>query len=303
MSRLLILDGPIGTELIARGFAPHPIMWTGLAAKSAPKLLKTLHMEYLRAGARMITANTFRTSPHTCAKAGLDLQQARDIVFNSVNIARDSIGEFDSWEEILLAGSMAPLEDCYQPRLVPDDTVLNRAHAEHASLLSDAGVDVILIETMNTIREARIASREAKQSGVTSVMASFVILPDGKRLLSGESLAEAASEVVEAGAEAVLINCVSPDVATLGLETLSTLRLGEIKIGAYANAAKMSFCNGEDGFQVNWESDTRPLDVRVKEYSNFARDWVLKYGARIIGSCCGTSIEYTRALSAPELKR
>jgi S-methylmethionine-dependent homocysteine/selenocysteine methylase len=79
--------------------------------------------------------------------------------------------------DIFVAGSLSPLEDCYRPDLVPDDAALAREHGAQARFLAEAGVDLILAETHNTIREAVAAVRAAKATGVP-VFVSLVT--DGK---------------------------------------------------------------------------------------------------------------------------
>ncbi len=85
-----------------------------------------------------------------------------------------------------LAGSMAPVEDCYTPELVPEAEALYAEHAELARNLNDAGVDLFLVETMNTSREAFAAAARAARFG-KPLWVSFTLAPDN-HLLSGETL-------------------------------------------------------------------------------------------------------------------
>src|SRR5690606_31364939 len=118
-----------------------------------PHLVAQLHREYAAAGATVHTANTFRTTPRA---AGEDW---RDLLARAVQLAREAIPPHHR-----LAGSIAPLEDCYRPDLSPPD-----ARPEHRTLaraLAEAGVDLLLCETFPHIDEAVIATEEAAATGL-----------------------------------------------------------------------------------------------------------------------------------------
>src|SRR5690606_8342510 len=94
-----------------------------------------------------------------------------------------------------VAGSMAPLEDCYSPELTPSEQELASEHGQMAEALARAGADFVLIETQITVREARIAADAVHNTGLPFGV-SLVANRDGK-LLSGETLADAFQAVVE----------------------------------------------------------------------------------------------------------
>src|SRR5689334_17674752 len=94
-SRYAVLDGPTGSQLIARGFQADPVLWTAKAAREVPELLQQIHTDYLTAGADLITANTFRINPYSFLKTGLPadeaLRQARQCAHASVAIATEAV--------------------------------------------------------------------------------------------------------------------------------------------------------------------------------------------------------------------
>ena len=146
-------------------------MWSARALIEAPDVLHAIHADYIAAGADIITTNTFRTHRRTLARAGLG-ERTRELTQLAVQIAREAAQQAD--REVFVAGSMSPLEDCYSPQLVPPDDELWIEHAEMARDLAQAGCDVLLVETMNTIREAVIAARCAAATGLP-VCVSFVV--------------------------------------------------------------------------------------------------------------------------------
>lgn len=276
--RPLLMDGATGTELNRRGVDTGLPLWSTKALLDAPDVLREIHVEYVAAGAEAVTANTFRTNRRTLARAGLD-DRAAELTTLAVNIARDAAGE-----AAYVFGSQPPLEDCYSPELTPDDRALETEHAEWSRHLADAGVDAILVETHHTVREAVAALRAAKETGLPAFV-SFVCGNDG-RLLSGESLMQAALAVRPFSPDAILVNCVpAEDVAFLLQELSDTTP--ELPLGAYANI-------GRPDDRQGWVN----TDAQDPEaYAEFARTW-LRAGVRLIGGCCGTTPGHTAKLRA-----
>jgi homocysteine S-methyltransferase len=236
----------------------------------APEVVRQIHADYVAAGAEVITANTFRTHERNLRAGGIaDARRAAaELAAQAVALARSAAGE-RAW----VAGSHAPLEDCYSPHLTPDDAKLEREHATMADNLAAAGVDLILVETQNTLREAVAATRAAAATGLP-VLVSFVCGAGG-RLLSGEKLADAARALLPLRPDAVLVNCAPARMMEDLLRELNTA-CGGIPIGCYANI-------GEMDAQQGWRNTAEDPTV----YARFAQRW-LAAGARLVGGCCGT---------------
>ena len=265
---ITILDGPLGTELFARGIDTPAPLWSAAALTTHPDAVAAIHREHAEAGAMVHTANTFRT---TRRAAGADW---RSLVHTATRLARGAIGP-----EHRLAGSIAPLEDCYSPQLSPADP--GPEHALLAEALVAAGCDLLLCETFPHIPEALAAVDAAVATGA-EVWVSFTA---GYRadLLTPEQIAAGAAEAVERGAAAVLVNCIP---ARQTLRYLTPLADLGVPFGAYANAG-----HPDDG--LGWVS----TDEGPARYADIAQTWV-NIGATLIGSCCGTSPATTAALSA-----
>jgi homocysteine S-methyltransferase len=290
--RPILLDGATGSELDRRAVNVTLPLWSARAILDAPDVLFQIHTDYLRAGAEIITANTFRTHRRSLAKGGMG-GRARELTRRAVEIARRAVMEFPQPAdgaviERFVAGSAAPLEDCYSPELVPPQPEVEAEHAEMAGHLAEAGVDVILVETMNTIREAAAATQAARATGLP-VLASFVCRSDG-RLFSGESVAEAVNAIAPLGPVGLLVNCTpTPTIAEPFTELYSALEPfrthGLPLAGLYGNIGHTNDVTG-------WTNTT---DVTPLEYAQLAAGW-LKLGARIVGGCCGTTPGHIAAL-------
>src|SRR6185436_2971426 len=115
---IVLLDGATGSELHRRGLDTRMPLWSAAPLINAPDVVAQIHAEYVKAGAEIITANTFRTTRRAIARAGLK-PQVKALVTKAVELARKSKATY-------VAGSIAPLEDCYKPQIVPPNEELER---------------------------------------------------------------------------------------------------------------------------------------------------------------------------------
>lgn len=277
----LILDGATGTELNRRGVDTGLPLWSANALMNDrdAKILQQIHEDYLRAGADIITTNTFRTHRRALAPSG-NADRALELTRRAVDIARAAIANVPSDKPRFMAGSISTLEDCYRPDLVPSDNELRAEHSERIHHLIECGVDLMLIETINTIREAVIMAKLATITGAP-VVVSFVCDRDGK-LLSGETLTEAANQLLPLGICAIGVNCgPTPNLA----KPLAELQIAcgkDFPLIAYGN---IGYADEKIGW-VNTDSEN------PKDYCEHASHWPVK----IVGGCCGTTPEHIEQL-------
>jgi S-methylmethionine-dependent homocysteine/selenocysteine methylase len=256
-----------------------------------PETVLRIHREYVEAGADILTANTFRTTPRTFRKAefprqppteGMPVDRSEDLTVLAVALARKAADEAVG-RTVLVAGSLAPLEDCYRPDLVPPERELQEEHDLQAVRLARAGVDFILIETMGTIREAKIALGAARDTG-NEVVVSFICREDG-RLLGGEPLEDAVRAVALLRPTMLSLNCIPVHQVDAAVRSLTSAWSGAWAV--YANA----------GRPEDRASGVITTAVLPGEYAARATRW-LSAGARIVGGCCGTTPEHISAIRA-----
>ncbi len=274
----ILLDGGLGSELDRRGVDVSMPLWSARALIEAPSTLLDVHRAYAAAGAEIITTNTFRTQRRTLAKTGVG-ETSAELTEAAVHLARAAVAT--SGEVAFVAGSMAPLEDCYQPDLVPEAAALDAEHGEMAETLAAAGVDLLLVETMNTAREAAAAARAAKATGLP-VLVSLVCNASG-RMLSGENPGRVAASLAGLGVDGVLVNCAPAPDLVQALQRIA--EAVDLPTGGYGNVGHAD----EEGGWVNTDS------IDPKAYGLHAAAW-LDAGARIIGGCCGTTPDHTRTM-------
>ncbi len=279
----LILDGAMGTELDRRGISIKLPLWSAGALLKNPEIVKQIHIDYIRAGTDIITTDTFRTNSRTFLKAGLSKKDAFSATIKAVSIAKSAVESVKPDRKIWIAGSISPLEDCYQPKLSPDyDTALIE-HRENAMWLAEAGVDFILIETMNTLHEALAASKASIETKLP-VITSF-ILNNNLNIFNGTELFIAYSELNNLGIQGFSINCTQHSIISQAIDKYH--HKITLPIAAYANA-------GIYDKEFGWKDDPA---FTPGSYADIVSSWISK-GVKIVGGCCGTTPEHIKKISS-----
>lgn len=245
----------MGSELTRRGVSTLGEAWSAYAIETAPDVIEQIHRDHARDGARVHRTNTFRAQPR------LFPDRWEAMVRKAILLARSGGGR--------IAGSIAPVFDCYRPDLSPGEAS-RAAHAAMANAFE--GVDLLICETFPSAVEARVAVEEAVKTRKETWVA-LTAGPDGT-LLTPSQLAAAARDCVHAGAGAVLVCCTGASLTLPYVEALSTLG---VPFGAYAN--------GGDDYNGSHE-----------RYAAFARTWV-DVGASLVGACCGASISGLKSMN------
>ena len=284
--KVYYLEGAVGTEILRRGFPTKLPLWSAQVLFDKPELLKEIYIDYIQAGADIITTNTFRTQKRTLAKVRLE-RETEGINRLAVDIAVQARKESGITRPIYIAGCVTTLEDCYRPDLIPTQEELEKEHDEHIRMLADTPIDFFILETFNSIREAAIVAKAVNKTGKPFIV-SFTANDQGD-ILNGDTWSDAIQQLEPLNPLAILVNCVSCAVATKALKKIKGLTT--LPFGACGNGAGQA--DNKDGWKFT-------DDDRVAEYTRHCRDWI-NLGATIIGGCCGTNQKYTQAYS--KLKR
>ena len=270
-----ILDGGLGQELVRRAGRATPL-WSTQALLDAPDLVRTVHAEFFAARAEVATTNTYAVLPDRLASFGMEdrLEELVETACRLAAEARDAAGGG------IVAGSLGPLGFSYQPDKAPPAERAAEIYAGVA-LLQARIVDVLILETMSSIDQARGALMGARTAGKPVWLALSVDDEDGTRLRSGEPLDAIAPLLDEFTPERVLLNCSRPEAISTGVPILA--RLHE-HVGAYANG----FTRIDPRFnRIGATTDllSARKDIGPSEYATFAGRWV-NAGAQTIGGCC-----------------
>ncbi len=272
-NKVILLDGALGTELGRRGVDISLPLWSAAALESDPDAVQIIHRDYRRAGAHILIADTFRTTAYTYQLAGQSAQtaakSAHRLTCLAVALAREAVAD-----DVLVAGSMAPVGDCYSVADYPGRKQARRTFRELAESLAAAAADLALVETQINLEEALLALEAAAAVGLP-VMVSFLV-DERMRLWGGEPLTQAVAAVTGQGAQAVLVNCVTLDIAQPAIVALADC--AAVPFGIYANAGQSQ--PALDGTITHLHSD--------EQFAHAALEWV-RLGARLVGGCCGTT--------------
>ncbi len=276
MSRITLLDGGMGQELIKRSPAEPTPLWSARVMLDYPELVKAVHLENIRAGARVITVNAYSATRDRLEREGFGdrfealQRRACELALR----ARDESGE-----AVTIAGCLPPLTWSYRPDLVRPATETEPIYAEIAALQAPH-VDLFLCETMCAGEEGLGAVRGAASTGKPVWVAWTVDDANGARLRSGETLAEADAMLDGLPVAARLVNCSKPEAVDRAVPGLAALGG---PVGAYANGFTAIAAPFEPGTTV--ERLSAREDLGPEAYAGFAIGWIGQ-GATIVGGCC-----------------
>lgn len=284
---ITLLDGGMGQELLARTSAKPTGLWSTQILMDSPELVRAVHNDYFAAGADVATTNSYaihrdRLRPFGVENRFADLHQLACKIAVS---ARDKYGDG------LVAGSLGPTGWSYRPDLAPPVEEAAALYGEIAKL-HESYVDLILCETMSSVKQARGAVMGATVVTKPVWLAVTVDDEDGTKLRSGESVTELLPMIAEFQIEAVLVNCSAPEAVNQAIPLLTNQG---IPVGGYANGfVKITKDFMKKGATVDILEKRPNLGPEI--YADFADSWI-KDGATIVGGCCEVGPVHIRQLA------
>jgi homocysteine S-methyltransferase len=273
--RVVVFDGAMGTMLYARGVFINQC-YDELNLRS-PELVLAVHEEYVRAGAEVLETNSFGANRVKLSQYGLE-GQVREINRVAASLAREAAGE-----SLLVAGAVGPLGVRIEP-YGPTSRAQARAYfREQIEGLVEGGADLFILETfgdLDEIEQAIAAAREVDPA--RPVIAQMTIGVDGVSPY-GVTPADLAAQLDRFGADVIGLNCsVGPQAILDAIEKMTPVT--RRKISAQPNAGMPRDVGG------------RSMYMASPEYmATYARH-LIQAGAKVIGGCCGTTPEHTRAM-------
>jgi homocysteine S-methyltransferase len=286
--RPMLADGAMGTVLYARGvFVNRCIDELNL---SDPGLILSVHQEYLQAGAEILETNTFGANCLRLARHGLG-SKLKEINAAGDQLARQAVERFKEKQagEAWVAGSVGPLGVRLEPLGKTGLDEARVAFAEQIAVLAEGGpgigVDLLIIETMPALNEARQALEAAKSVAPHLPVLVMVTVDDDGNCLDGSSAAQAAALLTEWGASAVGVNCsTGPTTVLTAAEAMRAATT--LPLAAMPNAGLPRAVEG------------RNIYLCSPEYmASFARKAIMA-GVQLVGGCCGTTPNHIRAMRA-----
>ena len=301
-----ILDGALATELEARGFNIDDELWSANALIEAPELIKAVHLDYLRAGADIITSASYQATVEGFMRRGLTHDEAVRLIKFSVELAKEAVKEYK--EKIFLTHhppthvrkiflDNARDQPSFSKRILAAASVgsygafladgseyrgdynisyeqLKTFHRERLAILASAKPDIIAIETMPCLVEVKAIIEELNTYPELRAWVSFSC-KDGSHISNGERIADCAAWLDnQTQVAAVGVNCTAPEYVEALIKEILT------------STAKPVIVYPNSGEVFNVETQTwsgTPID-----FAEYAKIWY-EAGARIIGGCCRTT--------------
>jgi 5-methyltetrahydrofolate--homocysteine methyltransferase len=274
---ILVADGATGTNLQQRGLTmgkPGEV-WVF----ERPQEIKRLHKNFIDAGSDIILTCTFGGTSIRLDGEGMG-NRVVELNKRAVELAREAVEGSD----VLVGGSMGPTGQMLKPlgTLEEDEALI--AFTDQARALTEAGVDLLLLETHFDLGEAIIAVKAARSVSVLPLVCSFSY-DRGTRTMMGVSPSQMAAEISALDVNVLGINCGrSLDDNLNALKELRTVT--DLPIWFKPNAGLP---------KVDDEGKTF-YDVTPEEMGSRVSDWIAA-GASIVGGCCGSSPEHIHQIA------
>jgi 5-methyltetrahydrofolate--homocysteine methyltransferase len=282
---LLVLDGAMGTQLIARGIQAGAC--NDYLNIDSAGIISDIHNTYLLAGSDAIITNTFGANKYILSRHGF-AENVTEINKAGAQLARQTAGE-----EKYVLGDIGPSGDFLEPLGALKTEELGDAFTAQAKALFDGSVDGFIMETMTALDETVIAIKAIKSiagSKPVLVSMSFDKAGDSFKTMMGVGVEDAVSRIIPLNVDAVGFNC-----GTLSLDDYVELTQrfvlavrdlsNDVTICAEPNAGKPELIDDKAVYTVS------PEDFAT------AAEKIHLAGVNILGGCCGTSPEHIEAMA------
>lgn len=273
---IVLLDGATGANLRKAGM---PVgICTELWTLEHPEVIQSLQRAYVEAGSNIIYAPTFSAN-----RIGLSMHGLQDRL-EEINTGLVALSREAAAGKAYVAGDVTTTGKILEPRGDMSYQELYDIYIEQITVLADAGVDLIVAETMLAMDETIVALQAAQAVCDLPVICTLTLEADGN-LLYGGSAVEAVETLQEMGAAAVGLNCsVGPDQLEAVVSSMKAM--AKIPVIAKPNA----------GMPIMDDQGMAHYNMTPEAFGR-AMKRLVECGAQIVGGCCGTDPEYIRQLA------
>ena len=291
---IIVLDGGTGTELQRRGAQMNPSAWCGPASLNNSELLTQVHLDYINAGADVITANTFASSRLMLTPAGYadQVKEINEIAVEAALRARDLASSSLPSRKIAVAGSLSHMLPVaagtakVDQAQVPSNDELAHAFGELADILKSSGVDHIMLEMMYEPNRVPLALNAALATGLPVWFGMSARRATDGRVISFDQHQEIAlSEITKL-------------IPKTGVDVAGVMHTGAELIGETLTAIRKNFSGPMSAYPDSGYfemPDWRFVDVISPDrLETFYAEWI-SHGTQLIGGCCGLTVEHIHA--------
>ncbi|MGE5399137.1 MAG: homocysteine S-methyltransferase family protein [Ignavibacteriales bacterium] len=265
--RPLILDGAMGSLLQQRGVKEDDWLWTSIAGIEHGEAVQSIHKEYIEAGADIITTNTFRSNPAAVKNSSRTGITSDYLVKTNVELAKSARGGLP----VIIAGSNAPAEDCYQVNRTLQLRDLEENHEQHIDSLMLNGCDFVLNETQSHFDEISIICNYCSKNDIPFIVSIF--FTGDLKLLSGENIEDVIRFLQDYNPLAIGFNCIRPDVFVNFIKNHNP----DYSWGTYLNCGS-----------GNYTDKIITCGISGQEYARIVSG-LLQFNPCFVGACCGSN--------------
>jgi 5-methyltetrahydrofolate--homocysteine methyltransferase len=271
--KIILLDGAMGTQLEERG-----LMGRGRCNLDASQAVLEIHREYARCGCHVLTTNTLTMNRIYIETHNVGVS-VREVNRAGAEIARQAAGD-----ALCVFGDISSTGQLLEPYGTYKESAFYDAFKEQAGILSEAGIDGFIIETMFDLREAVCAVRACKDNFTLPVVASIAFFTEtkGARTVMGNSAQDCVKSLTDAKADVIGANCGSIDPQQMAVVVSMIHAMTDLPIIAQPNAGKPALIEDKTVFDMSPEAFAEGIEQ------------CLNAGARLVGGCCGTTPAHIR---------
>lgn len=300
---VVILDGAIGTQLQEMGVPMDNTSWAASGLRDYPATIQFMHEAYVKAGAQVITTNTYSSARHNLEPLGLG-DFTREFNLRAVLAARNARDHAGQGRKVWIAGAISSfgittegegvraLHRFSRPRSHITAETAQANLIEQAQILADGGVDFLIVEGTGENTHRKWMIEACRRTGLPFWLGFRVRLDVKKQVKIGYSSTK--------GFDQALDETLSPDLAGVAIfhspidavDPAMAILKGKWKglIAVYPEA-------GRHDYTTTWHDHSEENAVKPDEYAEMAKRWVAG-GAQMIGGCCGIGIPYIEKLAA-----
>lgn len=288
--KVVILDGGIGTEVFRRGAAINDHLSCCVAHYENPDLVREVHIDYIRAGAEVITTNTFGTARHILepTRYGDDVEAINRAAVKIAQEARDEAAEGEVW----IAGSISSMPALSEMQRTPAGAKAADNYREQADILANAGVDLLICEMMLDRENASLVIEAAKGTGLPVWVGCSAEKHQHDLMAWREEQYE---ELPTQPFDALLRDLLplGGDVIGIMHSYVEAINAALVQLKQYWDGPILAYAETR-----YFERQTYILreDMAPANYAQVALQW-RDAGVHVIGGCCGTGPEHIRAIA------
>jgi 5-methyltetrahydrofolate--homocysteine methyltransferase len=289
--RVIVYDGAMGTNIQKR----NPTLddyWgkencSEVLVLSRPEIIRDIHADFYRVGCDVVETNTFGGSSIVLGEFDL-ADRVREINVKAAQLAREVAQQFSTQDKPrFVAGSMGPTTKLPSLGHVGFEAMVN-SYEQQAAALIEGGVDVLLVETAQDLLQAKIATigvlEAMRKSGKWLPVTVQVTLQESGTMLLGTEIGAALTALEPFAVDAIGLNCATgPKEMNDAVRYLALNSTKEVSV--LPNAGLPQNVGGHAVYRLT-----------PQELADYHKHFVVDYGVRIVGGCCGTTPEHLKAV-------